>query len=153
MTVLDTWSAMTGPWQGTYELRGDPSFDADSASTAIVSVVLGGLFVSIAYTWSESGSPQEGLILMSQEPDTTLVTAVWLDTWHNGFRMMSCEGQELPGGGIDVRGSYPGGPDMPDWGWRTRLEPDEDTWTLTMFNVSPQGEEARAVLVRYERAG
>jgi hypothetical protein len=57
----------------------------------------------------------------------------------------------LEGHAIDVRGAYPTGGGAPDWGWRTRLEATATTWAMTMFNVSPDGDETLAVNARYER--
>ncbi len=149
--MLDALLALSGAWQGRYQLRGDPSFDGDSDSTAQVTPVLGARFVRVDYTWSDRGTAQEGLLLIGGEPKTGVVTVVWLDSWHNGPRMMTCTGAGTPDGGIDVRGTYPAGPGSPDWGWRTRIDPHPDAWTLTMFNVTPEGEEALAVQVEYRR--
>ena len=151
MGALDALAARAGPWHATYQLRGDPSFDSDSASTATVSPMLGGRFVRIDYTWSDRDKPQEGALIVGHEPTTRVVTVVWMDTWHNGDRMMICTGRATPGGGIDVRGTYPTGPASPDWGWRTQLDVDGVTWTMTMFNVTPDGQEALAVSAAYHR--
>jgi len=151
MAALDVLAALGGPWQATYQLRGDPSFESDSPSAATVSPILGGRFVRVDYTWSDRGRPQEGMLVIGHEPETGTVTAVWLDTWHNGNRMMVCTGHMLPQGGIDVRGTYPAGPGHPDWGWHTRVELRGTTWAMTMFNVSPDGDEALAVTADYRR--
>ena len=158
MASLDALAALAGSWQATYRLRGDPSFDSDTPSTATVSPILGGRFVRIDYTWDEDDKleedgPQSGLLLVGFEPEPApgTVTVVWLDSWHNGRRTMVCPGSMLPGGGVDVQGTYPGGPGNPDWGWRTVLRPDDDGWSMTMYNVTPDGVEALAVSAEYRR--
>jgi len=43
------------------------------------------------------------------------------------------------------RGSY-AAPPGPDWGWRTVIEiPDDDSFRMVMYNVSPEGKEELAV--------
>lgn len=42
-------------------------------------------------------------------------------------------------------------PGYPDWGWRIRLAADGDEMRLLMWNISPQGEDARAVVGTYRR--
>jgi hypothetical protein len=147
---LDSWSGLAGSWRATYSLRGDPSFEGDSASDATVVPMLGGRFVRIDYTWIDRGRPQTGALLIGFEPQPGLVTMVWTDTWHNGPRMLISTGSLGADGTIDVRGAYPTGPGSPDWGWRTRLETTGTTWTMTMFNVSPESEETLAVSAAYE---
>jgi len=112
--------------------------------------MLGGRFVRIDYTWSDRGKSQSGSLLVGVEPTLGLVTTVWIDTWHNGPRMLISAGSLGADGTIDVRGAYPTGPGSPDWGWRTRLETTGKTWTMTMFNVSPEGEETLAVSAAYQ---
>lgn len=149
--ALEALLELAGPWHATYQLRGDPSFDGDSPSAATVAPMLGGRFVRIDYTWSDRGKPQEGALIVGCEPASGDVTAAWMDTWHNGHRMMICTGRTTPEGGLDVRGTYPTGPGSPDWGWRTRLDIGDGTWTMRMFNVTPDGEETLAVTAEYQR--
>lgn len=157
MGALDALGALAGSWRATYQLRGDPSFDSDTPSRALVTPILGGRFVRIDYTWDEDDflqehGPQEGVLLVGHESKTDGVTVVWLDSWHNSDRTMVCPGALLENGGVDVIGTYPGAPGEPEWGWRTRIEPDSDGWVLTMFNVTPTGEEALAVHADYRRS-
>lgn len=140
---------LAGSWQATYQLRGDPSFEGDSPSAATVAPLLGGRFIRIDYSWSDRGVPQAGLLLIGRGDGVGTAAMVWLDTWHNGHRMMVCHGTASPDGGIDVRGSYPAGPGERDWGWRTCLEPGEAGWTMRMFNVTPDGTESLAVAADY----
>ena len=89
---LETWCGLTGAWRATYSLRGDPSFDGDSPSDAVVTPLLGGRFVRIDYTWSDRGKPQAGEMLIGFESAPGLVTVVWIDSWHNGVRMLISTG-------------------------------------------------------------
>jgi Protein of unknown function (DUF1579) len=148
---LETWCGLTGAWRATYLLRGDPSFDGDSASDAAVTPMLGGRFVRIDYTWSDRARPQTGAMLIGFESTPGVVTTVWIDSWHNGPRMLVSTGAFDVGGAIDVRGAYPTGPGSPDWGWRTRLEATAASWTMTMFNIAPDGDETLAVRAEYVR--
>ena len=64
MSSLDALAACAGRWQGTSTLQDPMSGIADeSASTAVVTPVLGGRFVRIDYTWSYGGDAQEGSLL------------------------------------------------------------------------------------------
>jgi hypothetical protein len=152
MSPIDRLTGLAGPWQATYQLRGDPSFAGDSPSSAVITPTVGGRFARIDYAWSDRGKPQEGALVVGFEPGPGRVSVMWLDTWHNSNRMMICSGTATPDGGIDVVGTYPTGEGSPDWGWRTRLDVAADTWTMTMFNVSPEGQEDLAVRAVYRRA-
>ena len=150
MSQLAPFLSLAGRWSASYVLQDPEHGLADnSASTATVTSMLSDRFVRIEYTWAYKGAPQEGSILIGCEP-SGVVTAVWIDSFHNGRRMMVCTGSATDDGGIDVRGSYPAAPG-PDWGWRTQLTPSTDAWTMTMFNVWPDGREDLAVKARYER--
>jgi hypothetical protein len=143
---------LAGAWKATDRLRGDPSFEGDSPSTATVTPMLGDQFVRIDYRWAQGTEPQDGVMLIGHEPASGIVTVAWMDTWHNGDRMMVCTGTASPDGGIDVRGTYPAGPGSPDWGWRTVISLEAAGWTMTMFNVTPDGDEALAVEAVYRRS-
>ncbi len=148
---LATLASLHGTWHAVYQLRGDPSFESDSHSIATIVPLLEGRFVRIDYSWSDRGKAQTGSLLIGHETAGP-VTAVWIDSWHNGERMLICTGARAADGGIDVRGTYPTGPDTPDWGWRTHLGLEGQGWAMTMWNVTPDGEESLAVRAEYTRA-
>lgn len=152
MAGLDRLTALAGDWRATYQLRGDPSFETDSPTEATITPMLDGRFARIDYTWIESGTRQEGSLVIGYEPEPKVATVAWMDTWHNSDRMMVCTGSLTADGGVDVRGTYPAGMGADDWAWRTVISPRDDAWTLTMFNVEPGGEESLAVNAEYERA-
>jgi hypothetical protein len=160
MTSLDRLASLDGDWRATYKLRGDPSFDSDTPSTATVTPMLGGRFVRIDYSWDEHDvlqehGPQHGSLLIGHEPDEEPapgpVTVIWIDSWHQQRQAMVCRGTLLESGGVDVFGTW--GAEDPPWGWRTRIEPveGEDGWSMRMWVVTPAGEEAPAVDADYRR--
>lgn len=140
---------LAGDWNGTNSLwlePGDPPME--SPATALVALVGRGKFVRIDYTWRYKDKPQEGSWLIGTGGEE--IVAVWIDSWHMGHAMMQCRGSATPTG-IDVHGSY-AAPPGPDWGWRTVLGRDEDgALRMTMYNISPEGEEMLAVDVRHAR--
>lgn len=158
MAGLEALAALEGEWAATYQLRGDPSFECDTPSKATVEPILGGRFVRIDYTWDaddflQEHGPQAGSLLVGfeAEPEPGVATVAWVDSWHNGQKMQVWPGSLLNSGGVDVRGVY-SAPGDPEWGWRTILEPGGDGWTMTMFNITPEGEEQLAVRAEYRRA-
>ena len=50
---------------------------------------------------------QEGSFLVGLNPQTSRVSAHWIDSWHNGFTVMACDGTVNDSGVIDVRGTVP----------------------------------------------
>lgn len=151
MNAFAALLAASGSWTGTNRLR-DPhaGIADDSPAGATVTPVLGGRFVRLDYTWSYRGGPQEGSYLIGHDPATGVATAYWIDSWHTGREAMACRGTAAEDGAIDVAGSYPV-PPGPDWGWRTRLEPGDSTLTLTMWNVTPDGQAEVAVVAKFTR--
>ncbi|HUF46948.1 MAG TPA: DUF1579 family protein [Vicinamibacterales bacterium] len=145
MSVLAQLKACTGRWTGTNRLWVDPDKPARSSDATVVVGTAGqGRFVTMAYTWADEGQPQDGLIVVGFEKDRNAVTAHWLDSWHNGVKVMRMEGTAEPGGPLFVRGTYPA-PPGPDWGWTIRLEPSADRLRIVMHNIWPEGREDLAV--------
>jgi hypothetical protein len=130
-----------GSWTGVSRLylegASGPHHASDSTLVASVTVRK---FLEVRYTWSHEGKPCEGLILFSADG------ASWVDSWHQGKQILQLKGEPL-----NVLGSYKVG-DHPEWGWRIRLDRDGEALKLTMFNISPEGEEYLAVAGEYQRA-
>ena len=152
MRGLDGLIACAGTWRGTSTLQ-DPhsGLDDESASTATVTPVLGGRFVRIDYTWSYGGKPQEGSLLVGLQKKAETATAHWIDSFHNGEKVMACSGSAAEDGAVSVRGSY-AAPPGPDWGWRIDVIPAGETLRIVHHNVWPEGKEELAVESRYTRA-
>ena len=152
MGALDKLAGCSGSWAGTSRLT-DPSMNVsdDSPSTAELTPLLDGSFVRLDYTWAYQGDGQEGSLLIGFETGPAVVTAHWVDTWHMGEAVMSCQGTVENDGSVTVLGSY-AAPPGPDWGWRIVLQPlDGAALRLVMYNVTPDGDEGLAVEADYTR--
>jgi hypothetical protein len=142
---LEQLAAAVGKWRGTNVLQDPHTGKADkSASTAAVTPLLGGRFVRLDYTWRWGGKPQEGSLLLGFDGEAEKLRGYWIDSWHQSARALLCEGPRPSGGQLSVRGSYPA-PPGPDWGWRIAVARKPRGLKMTMFNVTPDGQEEVAV--------
>jgi hypothetical protein len=134
-------------WQGTSRLWHDPDPDAPAElSEATVSIEAG----VVRYTWVWEGKPHVGSFELRPTADGT--EATFTDTWHQ-VRPMQCRPVPTNGAMFSVIGTY-AAPGDPPWRWRSLvgLRPTGEL-VLEMINVTPWGEEARAVLIVAKRVG
>lgn len=146
MSIHQKLSDLVGSWKGTNRLY-TPWLEQklhESPSTANVRSKMNGQFLSIEYTWSHDGEPQEGLLVLGCDPKSDAVQAVWTDSWHSKNVLMLCNGTADENGNVSVTGYY-SVPENPDWGWRTELHPASDSFLYRMYNISPDGDEDLAV--------
>jgi hypothetical protein len=157
MSIPPALASLTGSWKGTYALYFEPGPPVStSPSTVTVELLGNGRFLCLRYTWIYEEKPQEGALIFGQEKGAEgaegVVRATFIDSWHNGDKMMICAGAVTAESGIDVKGTY-AAPPGPDWGWRTTLAPAVDgQLRMTMFNVEPGGAETLAVELPLRRA-
>ncbi len=152
MSVHTELKKLAGNWSGTNKLNLSwmPDPIKESASTASVKERVSGQCLEIAYTWEYEGEPQEGLIIINGG-DSNTVNAFWTDSWHSKNVLMECEGSVSEIGAVDIKGHY-SVPDHPDWGWRTKIVPNGDSFKYLMFNVSPEGLEEWSVETEFSRS-
>lgn len=152
MSIPGRLAGAVGSWDGRYRLWLSPTDPpSESTTSASISAEGAGRFLAVRYDWTYDDKPQEGLIVLGDDPQTARCEASWLDSFHNSDRLVPCSGPLAGGGAISVLASY-AAPPGPDWGWRTELEhPDPESFTIRMFNVTPDGVEALAVEANYRR--
>lgn len=149
MPSLDSLSAAAGLWIGSNTLHNPNTGQPETTdSTVRIEPVLGGRFHRLAYTWSCQGKPQSGEMLIGLDGD--LVTASWVDTWHQGKRILSCTGSAPSTGRVEVRGMFPA-PPGPDWGWTIDLDVAPARLAMTMNCHSPDGTSIPAVEASWVR--
>ena len=144
---------LAGPriWTGTSTLK-DPAngVDTPSASSATIAPALHDKFVRIGYTWSYGGTAHEGLIMIAHDPKSAACQLYWGDPFHMGRSIMTLHGT-IEAASLSAKGSY-AAPPGPDWGWRIDVSATADSLRITMYNITPEGDEDLAVRAEYTQS-
>jgi hypothetical protein len=150
MSIPAGLKRLQGRWKGSNKvwlMPGTPVRESDTI--AEVGETAMGKFLTVHYHWADEGKPQEGFMMLSVFGDDE-AEAAWTDSWHMSDRVMFCRGG-VEGAGVSVRGSW-AAPDGTEWGWRIVVAPAENHgFEVTMYNITPDGEEALAVRGSYRR--
>lgn len=138
------FSRLAGNWRGTSKLWLEPDKLTDEAPlAATIQLLLEGRFALYLYQSSIEGEPQHGMFNFGYNTTLEQFEASWVDSFHTGTAIMFCIGAEKENG-FSVTGSYPDPTGGPDWEWRTEVELLGDELTITAYNITPEGEEAKA---------
>jgi hypothetical protein len=154
-------NALVGAWQGTARTWFQPDELADESSiSGTIRAALGGRFVIHEYQGSLQGKPLAGLAIHGYHNDFQRFETAWVDSFHMGTGNMMSVGESGATSAnangareASVLGHYSlPAPGSPTWGWRTTLGmPDRDHLIITHYNITPEGQEARAVEIAYTR--
>ncbi len=135
-----TFEDLAGSWAGKGELWLDPL--GNEVHECECAAVIDGN--TMRYTWSYDGEPQEGVFTVRDGG------ATWVDSWHQKTGA-ECETVPDAWGIVAVQHGY-SAPGYGDWRWRTTLACRPDgALVFQMTNVTPWGEEGRAVRMTFQR--
>ncbi|MCW7474156.1 DUF1579 domain-containing protein [Leptospira levettii] len=146
---------LLGQWQGSTKTWFEKDVLADeSAAETTISSLLGGRFICLDTKSSLEGKPFEGKMIVGYDIPYQRYTSSWIDSFHMGTQIMLSSGPQK-GNGFVMTGSY-GNPEYGEdlWGWRTEFQIlSESEFSLTTYNISPKGEEAKATETFFKKVG
>jgi len=145
-------ASLVGDWEGTTRTWFEPGKLGDESPTrGTMRAVLGGRFVVHEYDGTLLGEPLHGMTLYGCHLESGRWQSAWIDDRHMGTGIMFSEGARTEEG-FSVLGQYDDPSQTLPWGWRTEIVIlDANHVVITAYNISPQGEEAKAVETTYAR--
>lgn len=127
-------------WSGSGELWLDPEGNNSDKYDCDLTID----YDAIHYSWSFDNEIKKGSFTFNEDG------AIWVDTWHQQ-KPVQCLNVAEVWGVFTINYAYEV-PNNPKWGWQTKLsERPDGSLVLQMTNITPWGEEGRAVKMVFTR--
>jgi hypothetical protein len=154
--ALELFDRLHGEWQGvtsTWFEPGSPAVENETRARAYPGYQRN--FLHFDYDSSLEEQPFKGSFLFAWETALHQFQAAWVDAFHMATGIMFCTGAAIGDEtrfGFSVLGSYPDQAGGEPWGWRTEVVLEtSDRLRVTAYNITPAGEEAKAVETIFRR--